>query len=124
MNAPTVTATGAAMLGLVLIIASWLTWRCARYAADCLRLASEFSALRKRLREIEPEIAELSSQYDSLLESHKRLRSREGMRSLRQTRGSTAAETKAQLLQRLGLAGKAGPEFARAQLNLNANNSD
>lgn len=119
------TALVAGMLGLALAICVCSTWLAARYARDCSTLASECSTLARRLREVEPSIAELSSQYDSLLESHKRLRSREGMRNLRERRGSTQAETKAELLARMGLAGKSGPEFARAQLSLvNANRTD
>lgn len=112
------TALVASTLGLALITTICCAWLAAKSAADCLRQVSECSRLAKRLREIEPEIAELQSQYTSLLESHKRLRSRTGMQNLREKRASTAAETKAQLLQRLGLAGKSGPDFARAQIAL------
>lgn len=71
------------------------------------------------------EIGDLTSSVESLTESHKRLRSREGMRELREKRkGRGEPESKAELLQRLGLAGKAGPDFARAQLSLNASNPD
>lgn len=74
------------------------------------------------MRDVQIEIGELTSTVESLTESHKRLRSREGMRDLRARRaGPPRPETKAELLQRLGLAGKAGPDFARAQLSLNAN---
>lgn len=107
------------MLGLAIAICSALL--SATCAIACWRLASESYLLLKRRRELEALTAELNSNFENLLESHKRLRSREGMRTLREKRTSTAVETKAQLLQRLGLAGKAGPDFARAQLQLNAN---
>jgi hypothetical protein len=117
----------AATLGLALITSIWCTWRCAQSAKDCSLLASEFSTARKRLREMEAETAELSASFENLLASHKRLRSRQGMQTLREKRGGTpAVETKAQLLARMGLAGKSGPEFARAQLQMvsNADDSD
>lgn len=73
------------------------------------------------MRDAQIEIGELTSTVESLTESHKRLRSREGMRDLRARRSAPKGpETKAELLQRLGMAGKSGPEFARAQLELNA----
>lgn len=40
----------------------------------------------RRLAQIELELAELREMHESLLESHKRFRSREGMRDLRQRR--------------------------------------
>lgn len=77
------------------------------------------------MREAHIEIGELTSTVETLTESHKRLRSREGMRELRERRkGAGRPETKGELLQRLGLAGKAGPAFAQAQLELNANHPD
>lgn len=105
------------------------TFLCAACAAVAWKRASECFRLLKRVREVELVTADLSSHLDGLLESHKRLRSREGMRELREKRSTASTrqpETKAQILQRMGLAGKAGPEFARAQLSLvgNADHSD
>ena len=45
------------------------------------------SQLRKRIRNVESSFADLESSFESLLESHKRLRSRAGMRELRSRRG-------------------------------------
>lgn len=115
------------MPGWVLITMISSTFLCVGCAAVAWKRASECFPLRKRVRELELTTADLNSHLDGLLESHKRLRSREGMRELREKRSTASTrqpETKAQLLQRLGLAGKAGPEFARAQLNINAHNSD
>lgn len=77
------------------------------------------------MREAHIEIGELTSTVETLTESHKRLRSREGMRELRERRkGGKLPETKSELLQRLGMAGKVGPDFAKAQLELNASRTD
>lgn len=98
---------------------------CATCAVASWKAVSASYRLRKRTRELELLTAELNSNFESLLESHKRLRSRTGMAELRERRkGGGRPETKAELLQRLGLAGKAGPSFAAAQLALNADNSD
>jgi len=45
---------------------------------------SGFTSPVKRLRSVESQIADLQSSFDSLLESHKRLRSKIGMQTLRQ----------------------------------------
>lgn len=113
------------MPGLVLLTTICLTFLCALCAAVAWKQASTCSRLRKRVHEVELSIADLTSTTENLLDSHKRLRSREGMKALRERRsGPKSAETKAELLQRLGLAGKSGPDFARAQLSINANDSD
>jgi len=102
-------------LALLCVVCAVVSWRA---ASGCYRL-------RKQMRETAIEIGELSSAVETLTESHKRLRSREGMRDLRERRKAPPAEeTKGQLLQRLGLAGKAGPDFARAQLSIHADNSN
>jgi hypothetical protein len=97
-------------------------------ASACWKLASGSYRLRKRTRELELLTAELSSSFESLMESHKRLRSRTGMAELRERRNGSAAprenESKGELLQRLGLAGKHGPDFARKQMTLDADNSN
>jgi len=117
------------MPGLALITILLSTFLCVVCAVVAWKQASACSRLLKRVRELELMTADLNSHLDGLLESHKRLRSREGMRELRERRltaNTRQPETKAQLLQRMGLSGKAGPEFARAQLSLvgNADHSD
>lgn len=100
-----------------------LTLLVAVSAGVASKRAFESSASLKWRRETDALITDLNSNFDSLLESHKRLRSRTGMQELRARRTPmTKAETKAELLARVGLAGKSGPEFARAQLNLDADN--
>jgi hypothetical protein len=103
---------------LILICFTSLSAACALVS---WKAASGAARLRKQMRDAQIEIGELSSTVESLTESHKRLRSREGMRDLRARRAAPSGqETKAQLLARLGMAGKVGPEFAKAQLSLNA----
>lgn len=59
-------------------------------AASCAVAYSvrAFGASRpmKRMRDLEQQIADLTSSFDSLMESHKTLRSRAGMRELRERR--------------------------------------
>lgn len=113
------------MPGLLLTTMICSTLLSAICAVVAWRQASTCYRLRKRVHDLELSTADLNSTVENLLDSHKRLRSREGMKALRERRsGPKIAETKAELLQRLGLAGKAGPDFARAQLSLNANDSD
>lgn len=84
----------------------------------CWRAFASSPTLKWR-RDMEQQISDLNSNFESLLDSHKRLRSRQGMQELRARRsGAKTVETKAELLARLGLAGKSGPDFARAQLRL------
>lgn len=98
------------------------------YAVAAWKRVSDASAHRKWRNETTQLITDLQSSFDSLLESHKRLRSRQGMAELRERkkggRPPSTVETKAELMQRLGLAGKAGPDFARVQLQLNADDSN
>lgn len=56
------------------VVALFFSWRISKQAPP------------RRLAQIEVELAEMRELHESLLESHKRLRSREGMRELRQRR--------------------------------------
>lgn len=56
------------------------------YAVGYSRQASASSRASKRMNALEMQIADLQSSFDDLLESHKRLRSKEGMRELRERR--------------------------------------
>jgi hypothetical protein len=115
------------MPGLALITMTCLLLLSAGCALVAWRQASACSRIRKRVHDLELSTADLNASLENLLDSHKRLRSREGMRELRSRRAGKTAdrpESKGELLARLGLAGKAGPDFARAQLNLNADDSD
>lgn len=96
-------------------------------AVACWRAASRSSLPRKRMLEMQNEIGELTSAIDAMAESMKRLRSREGMRELRDARAAARAapqpvpvspvETKAQARARI-FGGKSGPDFAKQQLEL------
>lgn len=71
------------------------------------RPALRSSSQLKRVRNLELTIADLQSNFDALMESHKRLRSRTGMRELREARGSgvqsVPAGDKSALRRALGL---------------------
>jgi hypothetical protein len=67
--------------------------------------------------------ADLTSSFESLLESHKRLRSRAGMREIRARESAPQVETKTDVRRRL-FAGASGPSFAKAQIELAARRGD
>jgi len=109
------------MPGLALITLICSLSACAACAFVAWNRASECCQLAKRMRALEPQIADLRSEFEALLESHKKLRSRIGMRELRERRagGETEkAETKAELRARLGLVGASGPAFTMKQLEI------
>jgi regulator of replication initiation timing len=72
------------------------------------------SQMRKRMSDLELMMSDLESSFQSLLESHKRLRSRAGMRELRER--VSEPETKEQARARI-FGNKAGPAFAKQQLD-------
>ena len=109
----TMAACTATSLLTMLICWKWL--RAGRATAALLR-DFESSPPMKRLRDLEASIPELSQQMDSLLASHKRLRSREGMAAMRERR-SAKPETKAEARARI-FGAAAGPAFARIQQGL------
>lgn len=83
------------------------------------RRVSVSSRLTKRMNDLETTMSDLQSSFESLLESHKRLRSRTGMRELRE---QPKQESKADIRRRLfGVA--SGPDFAREQVR-RAHSSD
>ena len=89
----------------------------AGYAGAALRRVSGFSSIKKQLRELQQTTADLELNFDSLLDSHKRLRSRAGMRELRAREQEPVSkrETKAEARARI-FGNKSGPDFAKAQL--------
>lgn len=108
---------------LGLSIATCVLSLVAGYVGGRLRPDSRFRALTKRVNDCEALTADLQSSFGSLLESHKRLRSRTGMRELREREEAPERESKAQVRRRLfGIA--AGPAFAKIQAGLNANRPD
>jgi hypothetical protein len=103
-----------------LSLATMTLWRlrAALRAHDAWQQAFESSTAMKRLRALEQSTADLSSQMDDLLASHKSLRSRIGMRELRGKRAEEQQpETKAQARARI-FGAAAGPAFATAQLEV------
>jgi hypothetical protein len=88
----------------------------AAYAGALLGRGSVSSHFKKRLRALEQTTADLELNFDSLLDSHKRLRSRAGMRELRAREEPVSKhETKAEIRARI-FGNKSGPAFARQQL--------
>jgi len=66
-------------------------WRLALYAREAVefvQLQNKRSVSLRRLAEVETTLTELLDAYESLLQSHKKLRSRIGMRNLRDKRGN------------------------------------
>jgi hypothetical protein len=94
----------------------------AGYVGARLMRASRSNLSRKRLDDLERTMADLESSFRSLMESHKRLRSRTGMRELREERNQEP-ETKLQVRRRV-FGNAAGPAFAQIQARLNANHPD
>ncbi len=103
------------------IIVIWLLSLAAGLAGGYFGRAFASSQLRKRIRTVESSFADLESSFESLLESHKRLRSRAGMRELRSRQGasdgSPPAEgaSKAELRRYYGIAAAAGNIGPRAE---------
>jgi len=104
----------------VLTITSLLTSLVALYVSVSFRRVSASSQLLKRARDLEVMTADLHSSFESLLASHKRLRSRAGMRELREKDGEIPplGTRKNELRKFYGLNGLSGPDFARKQMQL------
>lgn len=100
----------AAMLQLVLTTTACLSSIAAICAVVYFRRASGASPRTKQMRDLERTVSELSLEIEELHESHKRLRSREGMRDLRGRRkDSKTAEDAASGIAGGGLGMDAGP---------------
>jgi hypothetical protein len=91
----------------------------AGYAGAYLRSVSVSSSTRKRMHSLEIAMSDLTSSFESLLESHKRLRSRAGMRELRARDEPEPVEDKKAIRRRL-FGALAGPAFAARQATLDA----
>jgi hypothetical protein len=81
------------------------------------RLVSESLPMKKAMRDLKATTANLESNFDALLESHARLRSRAGMRELRAREQTPRVETKAEARARI-FGNKSGPAAARALMGL------
>jgi uncharacterized protein (DUF342 family) len=80
---------------------------------------SRYSRLQKRLNDCERTMADLESSFQSLLESHKRLRSRTGMQELREREAPRRQETKLEARRRI-FGNANGPAFAKRQAEISA----
>ena len=84
----------AIFLGIVVLFAVFLVrwqWKLALYcreAVEFVQIQNKKSVTLRRMAEVESTLTELSDAYGALLDSHKKLRSRIGMRNLRQKRGN------------------------------------
>lgn len=105
------------------IIATCLISTTAGYVGAYWNRVSRSSAWLKRLNECEAMVADLESSFASLMESHKRLRSREGMRRLREERIEPAQESKAEARKRV-FGVTSGPDFARRQMEYASRHGD
>jgi hypothetical protein len=95
----------------VTLLAAALVWGASRRVSASLRLT-------KRMNDLEVTIGDLQSSFESLLESHKRLRSRAGMREIRE-RDSTPAKPESKEDARRRIFGSAaGPAFAKRQIEV------
>jgi hypothetical protein len=111
------------VLSLLQITSTCVTLLVAAYVWHASRRVSGSLRLTKRMNDLETTTADLQSSFQTLLESHKRLRSRAGMRELREREAQPGPETKAQVRKRLfGVA--AGPAFAARQAQLNGRDTD
>jgi hypothetical protein len=105
----------------VQIIVTLLVSALAGYVGGRWRPGFAFSQMKKRLRELEQTTADLELNFDSLLASHKALRSRAGMRELRAREKEPGPENKAEIRARL-FGNAAGPAFAKRMLELAKSN--
>lgn len=81
----------ALMLVFAVFLVRW-QWRLALYAKEAIeyvQLQNEKSLSLRKLADLETTLTELLDAYESLLSSHKKLRSRIGMRNLREKRGNS-----------------------------------
>jgi hypothetical protein len=78
---------------------------------------SRYSRTQKRLNDCERMTADLESSFQSLMESHKRLRSRIGMRDLREREEPARKETKLEARRRI-FGNASGPAFAKRQAEI------
>lgn len=93
------------------------------YVGHVSRQVFDASRRMKRINDLDLTMSDLQSSFQALLESHNRLRSRTGMRELREREAQPGQESKAAIRKRLfGVA--AGPAFAARQAELNARNKD
>lgn len=122
----------AALCSLATVI-TW-TWLLARYVSGRSKGVSrstprekapespELAEIRRQLESLQADQVGLSSNLEKVCTTAKRLTARAGMREHRESMGSSSpppiGTPKAELLRHYGMSGKVGPEFARAQQEL------
>jgi hypothetical protein len=108
----------------LLLLAAWcvrVLWKRASASTPPTN-PPDLSEVRRRLESLEADQVALSSNVEKLCTTAKRLTSRDGMQRLRESRSSPSVPpvgaSKADLFRHYGMAGKVGPEFAQAQLDI------
>jgi len=111
-------------LGILTLLVSWLAGRVWRLSRSVLRATKRAPAPEKwesKLRELEADVASLSSSFEKVTRLLMRLNSRAGMRELRSDPAAAEAPpigtNKAELRRHYGL-NVPHQEFARRQLSL------
>ena len=85
----TVAAILGATLSVVAVFYARHAWYFCKDTEEFIKLQNKRSLSLSKLAEIETQLTELTDSYDALLTSHKKLRSRIGMRANRAANGST-----------------------------------
>jgi len=94
---------------------------CSRLASRCIRAQNRAPPSHATLSRLEADQVALSSSLESIAMTVKRMASRKAMQDFRQGASENApppGAPKAEVLRHYKLAGKTGPEFAKAQLEL------
>lgn len=82
----TILASIAALVAAFAWLYAYRCWDFCRDTEEFIKLQNKRSLSLSKLAEIETQLTELTDAYDSLLSSHKKLRSRIGMRAVRADR--------------------------------------
>lgn len=85
----------ALMVAIVSAVVAYRQFRTEKYVDSCMeyvRESNKRSLSLKKMADVETTLSELTDAYDSLLQSHKKLRSRIGMRNLNARRSDDASE--------------------------------
>lgn len=85
-----------AALSLTLAVLCWINARSARsHAAECYQWVKKVGQMRDptaKIAELSAEVTEMADAYDALLKSHRKLRSRIGMRENRAAKSDKASD--------------------------------
>lgn len=85
----TILASFAVLIGAVSWLYAYRCWDFCRDTEEFIKLQNKRSLSLAKLAEIETTLTELQDAYDALMTSHKKLRSRIGMRANRAAKGNS-----------------------------------